>query len=58
MGLTMVMEHPVEAALRADVEAPIGQDRNDLPRRQGGEFRLVAGEQDPLALFLREAVRH
>ena len=58
VGLPMGMEHPIEAALRADIEALIGQDRNDLPRRQGGEFRLVAGEQDPLALLLRKAVRH
>ena len=54
----MGMEHPVETALRADIEAPIGQDGNDLPGRQGGEFRLVAGEQDPLTLLVGQAMRH
>jgi len=58
MGLAMGMEHAVEAALRADLDAPIGQGRQDLPGRQRRELRLVAGEQDPLALLLREAVRH
>ncbi len=52
------MEHPIEAALRADVEAPIGQNGNDLPGRLSGEFRLVAGEQNPLTLLVREAMRH
>ena len=58
MDLAMGMEHPVEAALRADVDAAIGKDRHDLARRQRRELRLVAGEQDPLALLVREAVRH
>jgi hypothetical protein len=53
----MGMEHPVEAALRTDVETPIRQDRHDLSRRQRRELRLVAGEQDPLALLVAEAVR-
>jgi hypothetical protein len=26
----MGMEHPVEAALRPDIQAPIGKDRHDL----------------------------
>ena len=56
--LPMGMEHPIEAALRANVEAPIGQNGNDLPGRQSGEFRLVAGEQNPLTLLVREAMRH
>jgi hypothetical protein len=58
MGLTMGMEHPIEAALRADVEPSVRKDRHNLPGRQGCEFRLEAGEQDPLALLLGEAVRH
>jgi hypothetical protein len=58
MGLAMGMEHPVEAALRADMEALVRQGWHDLPRRQCCEFRLVAGEQDPLALLVAEAVRN
>ncbi len=54
----MGMEHPVEAALGSDIEAPVRQDGHDLPWRQRCEFRLVAGEQDPLALLVREAVRN
>jgi len=54
----MGMQHSVEAALRADIQASISQDRNDLPRRQRREFRLVAGEQDPLALLVAQAMRH
>ena len=33
----------VEAALRADIDAPIGQGRHDLPRRQSCKFWLIAG---------------
>jgi len=58
VGLTMGMEHPVETALRADVDAPIRQGRHDLSGRQSGEFRLVAGKKDSLALLVREAVRN
>jgi len=58
MGLAMVMEHPVRAALGTDVDPSIGKDRHDLPRRQGRELRLVAGEQDPLALLVAQAMRH
>jgi hypothetical protein len=58
MGLAMGMEHAVEAALRADVQPAIGQDRHDLARRQRRELGFVAGEQDPLALLVGEAVRH
>jgi hypothetical protein len=58
MGLAMVMEHPVEAALGTDIDPSIGKDRHDLPRRQGRELGLVAGEQDPLTLLIREAVRN
>ena len=56
MGLSMGVQHPVEAALRADVAAPIRQDWHDLPRGQSSKFRLIAGEQDPLPLFCAEAV--
>lgn len=48
----------IEAAHVADIRAAITIDRHDLPRRQSCEFRLVAGEEDPLALLLREAMRH
>ncbi len=34
----------------------ICQHRQDLPRWQRGEFRLVAGQQDPLAFFFAEAM--
>jgi hypothetical protein len=54
----MGMQHAVEAALRTDVEAPIGKDRHDLARRQRRELGFVAGKQDPLALLVSEAVRH
>ncbi len=42
MRLPMGVEHAVEAALRTDVEAPIRQDGNDLPRRQRRELGLIA----------------
>ena len=58
MGLAMVMEHPVEAALGTDVDPSISQDRHDLPRRQGRELGFVAGEQYPLTLLIRKAVRN
>ena len=58
MDLAMGMEDPIEAAVRADVDAAIGQHRHDLPRRQGRELGFVAGQQNSLALFLREAMRH
>jgi hypothetical protein len=45
-------------ALGTDVQAPISQDRHDLAWRQCREFRLVAGEQDPLPLLLAQAVRN
>jgi GNAT superfamily N-acetyltransferase len=48
----MGMALQIGAALRTDVKASIGQDRNDLPRWQGDEIRLDAGEQDPLALLM------
>ncbi len=57
MGLAMVVQYAVEAALGTDIQASISQDRHDLPRRQRREFGLVAGEQDPLTLLIREAVR-
>jgi hypothetical protein len=54
----MGMENPVEAALRTDVQPTICQNGHDLTRWQRGEFRLVAGEQDSLALCIGKAVRH
>jgi len=58
VNLPVGVEHPVEAALGTDVKAPIRQHRHDLPWRQRREFTLVAGEEDPLAFFFAEAVRH
>ncbi len=58
MGLAVGMKHPVEDALRADIETPIRQGRHNLARRQRRELRLVVVEQDPLALFLTQAVGH
>ena len=52
------MEHPVETALGTDVQPPVRQHRHDLTRWQRSEFRLVAGEEDPLAFLFAEAVRH
>ena len=40
------------------MKTTIGQDWNDLPRRQCREFRLVAGEEDSLALLVAQAMRH
>jgi hypothetical protein len=54
----MGMQNPVEAALRADVDTTIGQNRHDLPGWQRRKFRLVAGQQNPLAFLLTEAVSH
>ena len=54
----MGVQHPVEAALRTDIEAPVGQNGHDLPRWQRRELRLVAGEQDPLTLLVTQAVRN
>jgi hypothetical protein len=54
----MGMEHAVEAPLRTDIEALIGQDRHNLPRRQRRKLRLVAGEQDPFPFLFCEAVRN
>jgi hypothetical protein len=53
----MVMQHAVEAALRADVQTPIGKGRHDLARWPCRELRLVPGQKDALALLVGEAVR-
>ena len=58
MNLPVGVEHPVEAALGTDIKAPIRQHRHDLSWRQRREFGLVTGEEDPLAFFFAEAVRH
>ncbi len=57
MDLTVGVEHPVEAALGTDVKVPSRQHRHNLTWRQCREFRLVAGEEDPLPFFFAEAVR-
>ncbi len=46
----------VEAAPGTDMAAPIRKHKQDLPWRR--EFGFVAGEDDPLAFFFAEAVRH
>jgi len=58
MGLPMSVQYPVKAAFRTDIKPAIGQDRYDLAWRQRCKFRFVAGEQDPLAFLLTEAVSH
>ncbi len=51
------MEYPVKAALRTDIQSPIGQGWHDRTWRQRGVLRLVAGEQDALALLFGQLVR-
>jgi len=46
VGLSMGMEHPVEAALGSEIQPTVGQNWHDLARRQCRELRLIAGEQD------------
>ena len=58
MNLTVGVQHPVKAAFRTDIKPAISQNRHDLPGRKRREFRLVASEQNPLAFFFAEAVRH
>jgi hypothetical protein len=66
VNLAMVVEHPVEAALRAVdavfsggvIQPLIGKGWHDLPWWQCGVLRLVAGEQDSLSLFLAQSVQH
>ena len=57
VALTRLVQHPIETALRANKELLIGQCRHDLPRRQRGVLRLVASQQDSLALLLAQLVR-
>ena len=58
MGQAMGVQHPVEVAFRTNKQSPISQHRHDLARRQCGKLRLVAGQQDPLALLVAKAVRN
>jgi hypothetical protein len=58
VDLAVVVEHAVEAALGTDVQTPVRQDGHDLAGWKRREFRLVAGEQDPLTFFFAEAVSH
>jgi hypothetical protein len=58
VNLTVGVQHPVKAAFRTDIKPAISQNRHDLPWRQRCKFRLVAGQQDPLAFLLTEAVSH
>lgn len=50
--LPVSVQHPIEAALRADIKPVIGHDRHDLAQRLRGEFRLIAGNKNPLAFFI------
>jgi len=57
MGLgSMGEQDPVEAALRPNKQIPISQHWDDLARRQFRKLRLVAGQQDEVALLVVEAV--
>ncbi len=56
MGLSVGVQPPVEAALRTEIQAPVRQERYDLPPRQRGEFGLVSGQQNPLAFLFAETV--
>lgn len=58
VDLPMGVQHPIKAAFRTDIQPAIGQNGHDLSRRQRREFGLIAGEQDPLAFLLAEAVGH
>ncbi len=46
----------VAVPYRGGAAALVGQDWHDLAWRQGGVLGLVAGEQDPLAFLLAQAV--
>ena len=52
MALSSLVQDPIKAGLRANVEALIGQCWHDLPRWQRGVLRLIAGEQDSLTFPL------
>ena len=54
----MGVEHPIEAALRADVQPLIGKGWHDLTWRQCGVLGLVAGQQNSLTLFLAQPVQN
>ena len=54
----MGVEHPVEAALRADIQPLIGKGWTDLTWRQCGLLELVADQQDSLTLFLAQPVQN
>jgi hypothetical protein len=58
VALPSLVQHPIKTRFRADIQALISQRRHDLSWRQRGVLRLIAGEQDPLALFFSEAVGH
>ena len=55
VALPCLVQHPIETALGTDIQPLISQGRHDLPQWQRCEFRLVAGEQNPLALLLAQA---
>ena len=58
MNLAVSMENSVKAALRADIQTLICKCWHDLTWRQCGVLGLDAGQQDPLAFLLTEAVCH
>ena len=53
VNLAVRMENSVKAALGADIQPAIGQDRHDLAWRKRCKYRFVAGEQDSLAFLWR-----
>ncbi len=54
--LAVGVEHPVGAALCADVNHLIGKGWHDLPWWQQCVLRLVAGKQNALALLFAQCV--
>jgi hypothetical protein len=52
LALSCLVQDPIKAGLRANVETLIGQCWHDLPRWQRGVLRLIAGEQDLLTFLL------
>ena len=57
MHLSVVVEHPVEAAFRDDIQPLIGKGWHDLLWWQCGVLLLVAGQRDALALLIAQLVR-
>ncbi len=56
VGLAMGTQDPIKAAIRTDVEPAMRKYRHNLSRWQRRKFGFVAGQQDPLVIFLAEAM--